>query len=97
MKEYGKGHVFSDIGCYTLGFMPPYNSINSCVDMGASITMAKGAVMQALPSVARLLFHFAHSGSPASGCIFDKSNELILILDTHDRYDRRTRQRSRKN
>ena len=33
LKEYGRGHVFSDIGCYTLGFMPPYNAINSCVDM----------------------------------------------------------------
>ena len=43
MKEFGKQKVFSDIGCYTLGALPPWNSINSCVDMGASITMAKGA------------------------------------------------------
>ena len=38
--EAGKGHVFSDIGCYTLGALEPFNAINSCVDMGASITMA---------------------------------------------------------
>lgn len=43
MEPYGRGHVFGDIGCYTLGFMPPHNAINACVDMGASITMAKGA------------------------------------------------------
>ena len=35
--------MFGDIGCYTLGFLPPYRAIHSCVDMGASITMAKGA------------------------------------------------------
>jgi len=38
MEAYSKGRVFSDIGCYTLGVLPPYNAINSCVDMGASIT-----------------------------------------------------------
>jgi indolepyruvate ferredoxin oxidoreductase alpha subunit len=35
--------VFSDIGCYTLGFYPPYSAIESCVDMGASVSMALGA------------------------------------------------------
>ena len=43
MEPFGKGRVFSDIGCYTLGALPPYNAINTCVDMGASVTMAKGA------------------------------------------------------
>ncbi len=43
LQEYGDGRVFSDIGCYTLGALPPYSTINTCVDMGASITMAKGA------------------------------------------------------
>lgn len=31
-----------DIGCYTLGLLPPLNAINSTVCMGASITMAHG-------------------------------------------------------
>ncbi|WP_372793852.1 thiamine pyrophosphate-dependent enzyme [Lutibacter sp.] len=35
--------VFGDIGCYALGALPPFNSINTLIDMGASITMAKGA------------------------------------------------------
>lgn len=35
--------VFSDIGCYTLGFYPPYEAIHSCLCMGASISMAKAA------------------------------------------------------
>ena len=43
LRDYPNARVFGDIGCYTLGFLPPYKAIHSCVDMGASITMAKGA------------------------------------------------------
>lgn len=43
LKEYPNHKVFSDIGCYTLGALPPFRAIDSTVDMGASITMAKGA------------------------------------------------------
>ncbi|HNT59687.1 MAG TPA: thiamine pyrophosphate-dependent enzyme [Rectinema sp.] len=35
--------VFSDIGCYALGAQQPWNIIESCVDMGASVGMARGA------------------------------------------------------
>lgn len=64
IEGYGPGRVFSDIGCYTLGALPPYNAINSCVDMGASITMAKGAADAGLrPSVAVIGDStFTHSG-----------------------------------
>ena len=41
--EYENAKVFSDIGCYTLGWLSPFHAIDTCVDMGASITMAKGA------------------------------------------------------
>ena len=43
LADYPQARVFGDIGCYTLGFLPPFKAIHSCVDMGASITMAKGA------------------------------------------------------
>lgn len=84
VAEYGRGHVFSDIGCYTLGFLPPYNAINSCVDMGASITMAKGAADAGLfPAVAVIGDStFAHSGlTGLLDCIYDNSNVMIIILD----------------
>lgn len=42
-EEIKNRRVFSDIGCYTLGALPPYKAIDTCIDMGASITMAKGA------------------------------------------------------
>lgn len=64
LKPYGDGRVFSDIGCYTLGALAPFNAINSCVDMGASITMAIGAADAGLvPSVAVIGDStFTHSG-----------------------------------
>ncbi|MCD4686281.1 MAG: indolepyruvate ferredoxin oxidoreductase [Anaerolineae bacterium] len=64
LEGRGKGHVFSDIGCYTLGVMPPYNAVDTVVDMGASVTMAKGAADAGLlPSIAVIGDStFAHSG-----------------------------------
>lgn len=87
LKKYGDGRVFSDIGCYTLGALPPFNAINSCVDMGASITMAIGAADAGLvPAVAVIGDStFTHSGmtglldaviknSPITVVISDNSN-----------------------
>ena len=64
LQGQSPGRVFSDIGCYTLGALPPHSAINSCVDMGASITMAKGAADAGLsPSVAVIGDStFTHSG-----------------------------------
>jgi indolepyruvate ferredoxin oxidoreductase alpha subunit len=64
MATYGGGRVFSDIGCYTLGAFPPYESIYTCVDMGASVTMAKGAADAGLKPVVCVIGDstFTHSG-----------------------------------
>ena len=37
-----KAFVVGDIGCYTLGFLPPLNAMDSCLCMGASISNASG-------------------------------------------------------
>jgi indolepyruvate ferredoxin oxidoreductase alpha subunit len=42
-EEVSSQQVFGDIGCYALGVLSPYKSIDTLIDMGASITMAKGA------------------------------------------------------
>ena len=84
MKEFGKQKVFSDIGCYTLGALPPWNAINSCVDMGASITMAKGAADAGVrPSVAVIGDStFAHSGMTALlDCVFENTPVTVIISD----------------
>jgi indolepyruvate ferredoxin oxidoreductase, alpha subunit len=77
-------HVFSDIGCYTLGALPPYQSINSCVDMGASVTMAKGAADAGLrPAIAVIGDStFTHSGMTGLlDAVNDKSAVTIIISD----------------
>lgn len=63
-EEYPTAKVFGDIGCYTLGALPPFRAIDSCVDMGASITMAKGAADAGLfPAIAVIGDStFTHSG-----------------------------------
>lgn len=85
IKEiYGDGHVFSDIGCYTLGALAPFEAINSCVDMGASITMAKGAADAGLfPAVAVIGDStFTHSGMTGLlDAVIEKSNILVFIAD----------------
>jgi indolepyruvate ferredoxin oxidoreductase alpha subunit len=78
------GRVFSDIGCYTLGALEPFKAINSCVDMGASIPMAKGAADAGLvPAVAVIGDStFTHSGiTGLIDAVVSKSPITVLILD----------------
>ncbi|MDT8392364.1 MAG: indolepyruvate ferredoxin oxidoreductase subunit alpha [Bacteroidales bacterium] len=84
LAKYAKGRVFSDIGCYTLGALEPFNAINTCVDMGASITMAKGAADNGLvPAVAVIGDStFTHSGMTGLlDAVWSKSPVTIMILD----------------
>ncbi|RUT73645.1 thiamine pyrophosphate-dependent enzyme [Ancylomarina longa] len=84
VADYGTGRVFSDIGCYTLGALPPYNAINSCVDMGASVTMAKGAADAGLiPAVAVIGDStFTHSGMTGLlDAINEKAPITVIISD----------------
>ena len=83
-EEYPSHKVFSDIGCYTLGANAPFNAINSCVDMGASITMAKGAADGGLyPAVAVIGDStFTHSGMTGLlDCVNENANVTIIISD----------------
>ncbi len=84
MAEKGEGRVFADIGCYTLAALPPLSAINSCVDMGASITMAKGAVDAGLKHSVAFIGDstFTHSGMTGLlDCIIDKTPVTIIISD----------------
>lgn len=82
LKPYGDGRVFSDIGCYTLGALPPFNAINTCVDMGASITMAIGAADAGLvPSVAVIGDStFTHSGMTGLLDAVIKNSPIVVII-----------------
>ena len=78
--------VCSDIGCYTLGALPPYRAIQSCVCMGASIGMARGASDAGYrPAIAVIGDStFLHSGmTPLLDAVADDTDLTVLILDNH--------------
>ena len=61
-----------------------YNTINTCVDMGASITMAKGAADAGLSPVFAVIGDstFTHSGiTGLLDCVNENSNVNIMIVD----------------
>ena len=84
LKGYEGARIFGDIGCYTLGALPPFRAIDSCVDMGASITMAKGAADAGVfPAVAIIGDStFTHSGMTGLlDAVNDNANITVVISD----------------
>lgn len=86
-----KGIVLSDIGCYTLSVLPPLQAIDSCICMGASISMAQGvakAIERAGLKEERPVFAvigdstFLHSGvTGLMDVAYNKGNVNVIILD----------------
>ncbi|HEY7727480.1 MAG TPA: thiamine pyrophosphate-dependent enzyme [Candidatus Eisenbacteria bacterium] len=76
--------VTADIGCYTLGALPPFSAIESCVCMGASIGMAKGAAEAGFYPVVAVIGDstFLHSGmTPLLDAAAANVDMTVLILD----------------
>ena len=76
--------VTSDIGCYTLGAYPPHRIIESCVAMGASVGMAKGASEAGFRPVVAVIGDstFLHSGvTPLMDAVSTNADMTLLILD----------------
>jgi len=82
LREFDNPRVFGDIGCYTLGFLPPFRAIHSCVDMGASITMAKGAADAGQwPAVAIIGDStFTHSGMTGLLDAINENADITVII-----------------
>ena len=84
-----KAIVTGDIGCYTLGALPPLSAMDTCIDMGASISMAHGFQLalegsnNLRPIVAVIGDStFAHSGfSSLVGSAYNKGTGTVVILD----------------
>jgi indolepyruvate ferredoxin oxidoreductase alpha subunit len=85
-----KAIVHGDIGCYTLGALPPLEAMDTCVCMGASISMANG--MNAMlgrqkaehPPVFATIGDstFLHSGiTPLIDAVYNRLATHVLILD----------------
>lgn len=83
-----KAIVTGDIGCYTLGALPPLASMDTCVDMGASVSMSHGfelalAGKEHRPVVAVIGDStFGHSGlSSLISTVYNCGCGTICILD----------------
>ena len=83
-REHENAKIFGDIGCYTLGALSPFHAIHACVEMGASITMAKGAADAGqFPAFAVIGDStFTHSGMTGLlDCVNSNANVVVLISD----------------
>lgn len=79
--------VTGDIGCYTLGALPPLSAMDTTLDMGASVSMAHGFELALegdhRPVVAVIGDStFAHSGlTSLMNTIYNKGAGTVCILD----------------
>jgi indolepyruvate ferredoxin oxidoreductase alpha subunit len=80
--------IGGDIGCYTLGALPPHSAMDTCVDMGASVTIAHGidkALGTSDPRVRVAVIGdstFFHSGMTGLvNTVYNQSNVITIISD----------------
>ncbi|MGN0301443.1 MAG: thiamine pyrophosphate-dependent enzyme [Anaerotardibacter sp.] len=83
-----KAIVTGDIGCYTLGGLPPLNAMDTTLDMGASVSMAHGFELALQGTKHRPVVAvigdstFAHSGlSSLLSTVYNKGVGTVCILD----------------
>lgn len=83
-----KAIVTGDIGCYTLGALPPLSAMDTCIDMGASVSMAHGFEVALAGTKHRPIVGvigdstFAHSGlSSLMSTVYNCGGGTICILD----------------
>jgi len=80
-----KDVVFGDIGCYTLGALPPLSSLHSCICMGAGVGMVHGAQKAGMPERCVAVIGdstFYHSGIPGLvDIVYNRGASTVVILD----------------
>ncbi|MCX7709628.1 MAG: indolepyruvate ferredoxin oxidoreductase subunit alpha [Clostridia bacterium] len=80
--------VSGDIGCYTLGALPPTEAMDTCVCMGASVSGAHGMEKARGKDFAKKTVAilgdstFIHSGiTGLIDIVYNKGNSTVIILD----------------
>ena len=77
--------VAGDIGCYTLGFLPPLNTVQTCLCMGGGISKAAGMIHAGVKEKVFAVIGdstFFHSGIPGLlNIAYNKANVCVIILD----------------
>ncbi|MEA2081288.1 MAG: thiamine pyrophosphate-dependent enzyme [Elusimicrobiota bacterium] len=77
--------VAGDIGCYSLGAIPPYSSMDTLIDMGSGIGLAQGMEIVS-PGDERVAVigdsTFAHSGvSSLMSASYNGRGTVVIVLD----------------
>lgn len=84
-KVFGDEAIYSsDIGCYTLGMMPPLRTADFLFCMGSSVSAGSGFAMVSKQPVVGFIGDstFFHSGMTGlANAVFNKHNLLLVILD----------------
>jgi len=77
--------INGDIGCYTLGFLPPLSALHTCGCMGASIGQAHGVSKAGIAQKHAAIIGdstFFHTGLPALlNVAYNQSDTLVIIVD----------------
>jgi indolepyruvate ferredoxin oxidoreductase alpha subunit len=84
LSAFPEAVVTADIGCSTLGALPPYSAVQTCVCMGASVGMAKGASDAGYHPVVAVIGDstFLHSGvTPLMDATAANTPMTLIILD----------------
>jgi indolepyruvate ferredoxin oxidoreductase alpha subunit len=84
-----KLYVSGDIGCYTLGALPPFGSMHTCICMGASISAAHGMArglslkgVQQKPVAVIGDSTFLHSGiTGLINMVYNGGDALVVIMN----------------
>jgi indolepyruvate ferredoxin oxidoreductase alpha subunit len=83
-----KLHATGDIGCYTLGALPPLNSLHTCICMGAAIGNAAGLSRMLPPNQRKKVVAvigdstFLHAGLPGlMDMAYNQTSGTVIILD----------------
>jgi TPP-dependent indolepyruvate ferredoxin oxidoreductase alpha subunit len=77
--------VTGDIGCYSLGVLPPLNTVQTCLCMGAGISQAAGMIHAGVRGKVFAVIGdstFFHAGMPGLlNVVYNRANVCVVILD----------------
>jgi indolepyruvate ferredoxin oxidoreductase, alpha subunit len=83
LKDLGKEGIFpTDIGCYTLGLLPPLSMADYLICMGSSISTAAGISRATGQTVVAFIGDstFFHSGLPALANVVHNGHDFLLVI-----------------
>ena len=84
-EKYGTSYYAADIGCYSMGALPPFNMSNSIVGMGVGLASAGAISRMSDKRVISFMGDgtFWHSGLTTSiaNAVYNNQNAILVILE----------------